>query len=146
MRKRNMLAVLLLVIGAGASFYCYSRLAQLLPMSDPAAVTRTEATIVSVNTPVVKKGQTITDVVNDVRFMFTAGGKKIEGGYNLKDRTKAPEKGAKEPVAYLTARPQVFLRGAEYDTLPKQLGALRFMMWGFALAAMVLPFAVMNHR
>jgi hypothetical protein len=145
MKGRNMLALIILVGGAVASFYCYTRLNQLLPMSDAAAVSKTEAHITAVNTPMVKKNQTVTEVKNDVRFAFTVHGKTYEGGYSIADRNKAPKMGAAEPVAYLTQRPDVFLRAAEYDDLPRQLKALRIMMWGFALIAMIAPFGVMKH-
>lgn len=140
-----MLAIAILVGASLAAFFCYSRLAQLLPMSDASLVEKTQAAITEVRTPMVKKGQSTSDVVNDVRFTFRVDGTTIEGGYSIKDRNKAPEKGMKLPIAYRIDRPQVFLRGPEYDDLPRQLRALRLMMWGFALAAMVLPFAVMNH-
>lgn len=141
-----MLAYAILIVGSIAAFYCYSRLAELLPMSDATMVEKTDARITEVTTPMVKKGQNTSDVVSDVRFAFTVDGKKIEGGYSVRDRSKAPEKGAVVPIAYRVDRPAIFLQAAEYDALPRQLSALRIMMWGFALVAMVLPFFVMNHR
>ena len=145
MKARNMLALIILVLGSVAAFYCYTRLAELLPMSNPDAVTRAEAKIISVDTPMVKKNETVSEVTSHVKFAFSAAGKTIEGGYLVRGIKEAPSKGDKEPVAYLTKRPEVFLRGADYDDLPRQLAALRWMMWGFALAALVLPFAVMKH-
>ncbi|MBX9726855.1 MAG: hypothetical protein K2X09_06280 [Rickettsiales bacterium] len=146
MRKRNMLAYAILIVGSIAAFYCYSRLAELLPMSDATMVEKTDARITEVITPMVKKGQSTSDVMSNVRFAFTVDGKTIEGGFSVKDREPAPKKGAVVPVAYRIDRPTIFLQAAEYDALPRQLSALRILMWGFALIAMVLPFFVMNHR
>lgn len=140
-----MLALAILVLGSVASFYCYTRLNAILPMSRPDAVTRAEAVIAQVRTPMVKKGQNTSDVVNEVAFHFTANGQKIEGGYSIKDRAKAPEPGAREVVFYRSDNPNIFLREAEYNDLPRQLTALRVMMVAFALIAMILPFAVMKH-
>ena len=141
-----MLAYAILIVGSIAAFYCYSRLAELLPMSDATMVEKTDARIIAVTTPMVKKGQNTSDVVSDVRFAFTVDGRTIEGGYSVKDRNAAPKKGAVLTVAYRIDRPQIFLPLAEYEALPRQLTALRIMMWAFALIAMVLPFFVMNHR
>lgn len=145
MKLRNILALLILVLGSVAAFYCYVRLADLLPMSNPDTVTRVQARIVAVDTPMVKKNQAVSDVTSHVKFAFEAAGETIEGGYLVRELKQAPNKGDKEPVAYLTNRPEVFLRAKDYDDLPRQLAALRWMMWGFALAALVLPFAVMKH-
>ena len=145
MGKRNMWAVLILIGGAAASFYCYSRLSQLLPMSDADMVTKVEATITAVNTPMVKKGGTTSDVNNDVRFSFHASGKEYVGGYSIKGNDKAPATGATLPVVYYTSRPAIFLRQEEYDDLPRQLRALRIMMISFALIAIIAPFGVMKH-
>lgn len=145
MKARNMLAIAILILGSIASFYCYARLNTLLPMSNPDAVTKANAVITAVHTPMVKKAQNTSDVMSNVTFHFTAQGQKIEGGYTLKDRSKAPEEGTKEPVVYLTKYPKIFLREEEYNDLPRQLSALRWMMAGFAIAAMLLPFAVMKH-
>lgn len=146
MKKRNVLALAILVLGSVASFYCYTRMNELLPMSNPEAVTKTAAKITAVDVPMVKKGQSPSDALSDVRFAFKAAGKTIEGGYLVRDQKLAPEEGAKEPVVYLTKHPEIFLRAKDYDDLPRQLTALRWMMAGFALVAMVLPFAVMKHR
>jgi hypothetical protein len=145
MRKRNMLAVLILIGGAAASFYCYARLSQLLPMGDKDMVTPTVATVTAITTPMVKKGGSVSDVTNDVRFAFHAAGKTYQGGYNVKGRDKAPEMGAIVHVVYYTSRPNIFLRQEEYDDLPRQLKALRLMMITFALIAIVAPFGVMKH-
>ena len=145
MKPRNLLAVAILILGSLAAFYCYVRMAELLPMSNPDAVTKTDAKIIAVGTPMVKKNETVTEVKNAVRFAFNAGGKTIEGGYSLRDRNAAPAMGAAEPVVYVTKRPEVFLRAAEYADLPRQISALRWMMWGFALIAMIAPFMVMKH-
>jgi hypothetical protein len=145
MKARNILALLILVLGSLAAFYCYMRLAELLPMSNPDAVTRAEAKIISVDTPMVKKNETVSEVTSHVKFAFKADGKTIEGGYLVRDLKHAPKKGDKEPIAYRTQRPEVFLRAKDYDDLPRQLAALRWMMWGFALSALVVPFAVMKH-
>lgn len=145
MKARNMLAILILILGSAASFYCYTRLNAILPMANPDAVTRAEAVVEQVRTPMVKKGQNVSDVVSEVRFHFAAQGQKIEGGYSIKGRDNAPKKGAREPVVYRNADPKIFLREAEYNDLPRQLKALRMMMVAFALAALVLPFAVMKH-
>jgi hypothetical protein len=80
-----------------------------------------------------------------VRFAFTVDGTTITGGYAVRGRDAAPEKGAAVPVAYRTDRPAIFLPLAEYEALPRQLSALRAMMWIFALIAMIAPFAVMKH-
>jgi hypothetical protein len=140
-----MLALAVLVIGAVAAFYCYSRLAELLPMSDASRVEKIDARITHVTTPMVKKGQGTTDVMSDVRFVFAAEGKTIEGAFRVKDRSKAAEIGATVPIAYRIGHPEIFLQAADYDALPRQLSALRWMMWGFALLAMIGPFAVMKH-
>ena len=145
MGKRNMLAVLILIGGAAASFYCYARLSHVLPMSVPDLVTKTEATITQVHTPMVKKGGTTSDVNNAVQFTFHAAGKTYEGNTSIRGRDKAPEAGTKLPVVYFTSRPDIFLQQAEYDDLPRQLRALRIMMIGFALAAIIVPFGVMKH-
>lgn len=145
MKARNMLALAILVLGSLAAFYCYTRMAELLPMSNPDAVTKTHAKIIAVDTPMVKKNETVSEVTSHVKFSFEAHGKTIEGGYLVRDMKKAPEKGAKEPVVYVTANPEVFLRVKDYEDLPRQLSVLRYLMWGFALAALVLPFAVMKH-
>lgn len=145
MKGRNMLAILILVLGSAASFYCYTRLNDILPMSRAENVARAEAVITEVRTPMVKKNQGSNDVVNHVRFAFEASGQNIEGGYNIKGRNNAPEKGTSEPIVYRTDNPRIFLREAEYLDLPRQLTALRVMMFAFALAAMILPFAVMKH-
>jgi hypothetical protein len=145
MKARNMLAIAILILASVAAFYCYTRLAQLLPMSDAARVEKTQATITEVHTPMVKKGQSVTDVVSDVRFAFTVDGKTITGGYTVQGRDAAPAKGTTLEIAYRVDRPAVFLRGDDYADLPHQLAALRWMMWGFALIAMVMPFAVMKH-
>lgn len=141
-----MAAIAILIVGAAAALYCYSRLAQLLPMQDASAVKRADAVVTAVHTPMVKKTGTTSDVNNEVRFQFEVNGKRHEGFYSIRGRDKAPEVGAKEPVAYYTAQPSIFLRAAEYDDLPRQLMALRVMMAIFALAAMILPFFVMHHR
>lgn len=140
-----MLALAILVVGAGASFFCYTRLSAILPMSQPNSVTHATATIETVQTPMIKKGQSGSDVVNDVRYSFSVNEQKIEGAYTLKDRSKAPAIGDKEPIVYLSANPRVFLREEEYRDLPRQITALRVMMVAFALTALVLPFAVMKH-
>ncbi len=145
MKARNMLALAILVLGSVAAFYCYTRLAELLPMSRPDAVTRVEANITRVDTPMVKKNETVSEVTSHVKFSFEASGRTIEGGYSVRDMKHAPSKGDTTPIAYLTAKPEVFLRGADYDDLPRQLAALRWMMWGFALLAMIGPFVVMKH-
>lgn len=141
-----MLAYAILIFGSLAAFYCYTRLAELLPMSDATLVEKADARITEVITPMVKKGQGTSDVMSEVRFAFTVDGKTIEGGFSVKGRTLAPEKGSVVPVAYRIDRPSVFLQMEQYEALPRELMALRVMMWGFALAAMVLPFAVMNHK
>lgn len=143
--KRNMLAILILIVASIASFYCYTRLSDILPMSRVENVARAEAVITQVRTPMVKKNQGTSDVVSEVRFAFEAVGQKIEGGYSIKGREKAPEKGAAEPVVYRTDNPRIFLREAEYNDLPRQLTALRVMMVAFALLALIAPFAVMKH-
>lgn len=145
MKPRNLLAIAILILGALASFYCYTRLGELLPMSDPASVTQTEARITEVTTPMVKKNQTPSEVTSEVHFAFTVAGKAVQGGYLVRGEA-LPEKGAGVPIAYLSTRPEVFLRAKDYADLPRQLTALRWMMFAFALVAMVLPFAVMKHR
>ncbi|MFZ8406837.1 hypothetical protein ACO1L8_14435, partial [Staphylococcus aureus] len=72
MRKRPMLAYAILVIGALASFLCYTRLSHVLPMRDPQAVTHAQATITEVVTPMIKKGQVPGDVVSRITFSFDA--------------------------------------------------------------------------
>lgn len=141
-----MLAYAILILGSIAAFYCYSRLSDLLLMRDATMVEKADAVITDVTTPMVKKGQNTSDVVSDVRFAFTVDGKKIDGGYSIKDRSAAPEKGGVVPIAYRIDNPKIFLHAAEYDALPRELLALRILMWAFALGAMVLPFLVMNHR
>lgn len=145
MHTRNKAAIAILVLGAVASFYCYTRLNAILPMSNPDAVTKIDAVIAEVHTPMVQKNQTVSEVQNDVRFIFRVEGKTIEGGYTLKDRNAAPKAGAKETIVYLTKNPRVFLRAEEYNDLPRQLSVLRILMMVFALAAIVLPFGVMKH-
>lgn len=144
MRKRPILAYAILVIGALASFVCYTRLSNLLPMREADAVTHTQATITEVVTPMIKKDQTGSDVASRVIFRFAASGKEIVGGMSVRDRDHAPAKGDTLSVVYLTARPQVFLPAEEYAQLPHQLTVLRALMIGFALAAMVLPFVVLG--
>lgn len=146
MKGRNMLALMILVLGAGASFYCYSRLSELLPMSDAQAVTKTQAVITDVHTPMVKKGETGSDVRSGVHFRFSANGMDVVGGYAPRGREKAPAVGETVPVVYLNANPKVFLEQAVYADLPRQLTMLRVMMVGFAVVAMFLPFVVMKHR
>jgi hypothetical protein len=146
MKPRNMLAILILIAASIASFTCYTRMNELLPMSNPEAVTKAAAKITAVEVPMVKKGQSTSDVLSDVRFTFEAAGNSITGGYLVRGMELAPKVGAKEPVVYLTKHPEIFLRAKDYDDLPRQLSALRWMMVGFALVAMVLPFAVMKHR
>jgi hypothetical protein len=145
MGKRNMLAVLILIGGTAAAFYSYSRLSQLLPMSDKDMVTHTQATITQVHTPMVKRGGTTSDVNNAVQFTFHAAGKDYQGHYTIRGRDKAPQMGAHVPVVYYTSRPAVFLQQTEYDDLPRQLRALRIMMIGFAMVAIIAPFGVMKH-
>jgi len=50
-----MLAIAILVVGSIAAFYCYTRLAELLPMSDATRIEKTNAVITKVVTPMVKK-------------------------------------------------------------------------------------------
>jgi hypothetical protein len=145
MKPRNLLAIAILVLGSLAAFYSYTRLAELLPMSDPMLVEQTEAVVTEVTTPMVKKGQGVSDGVSAVRFTFEASGRTIEGGYSIKGRDAAPEKGAAVPIAYRIDRPEIFLPAADYDALPRELAGLRWMMWIFALVAMIAPFAVMKH-
>ena len=138
MKPRNLLAIAILVLGSLAAFYCYTRLAALLPMSDATRVERGQARVVEVVTPMVKKGQGVSDSVSAVRLTFEASGRTIEGGYSIKGRDAAPEKGAAVPIAYRIDRPEIFLPAAEYDALPTQLSALRWMVWIFALIAMIV--------
>ncbi len=145
MGKRNILAVTILIGGTAASFYCYARLAQLLPMSDADAVTHVEATITKVSAPMVKKGENTSDVNNDVYFMFQAAGSDYTGNYSVRGYDKAPERNTKLPVVYYTSRPAIFLQQAEYDDLPQQLQVLRILMISFALVAIIAPFGVMRH-
>lgn len=145
MKGRNVLALVILVVGAAASFYCYTRLNQLLPMQDESAVTRTTATVGELHIPLVKKGQSRSDVKSDVNFSFEVAGQTYHGSYSLKGADKAVTHGMSEPIVYLTQHPSIFLREAEYNDLPRQLHALRWMMMAFGLAAMLLPFAVMKH-
>jgi hypothetical protein len=79
MKPRNLLALAILVLGSIAAFYCYTRLAELLPMSDATQVERAEARVVEVVTPMVKKGQGVSDVRSAVRLTFEASGRTIEG-------------------------------------------------------------------
>lgn len=146
MKSRNMLAYTILIIGSIAAFYCYTRLAELLPMGDATLVEKAEAVVTDVTTPMVKKDQGTSDVASEVRFAFKVDGKTTEGGYSVRGHEVAPKKGEVVPVAYRTDRPEIFLRAAEYERLPRALSALRMMMWVFALIAMVLPFFVMNHK
>ncbi len=139
-----MIAYGILIIGALASFYCYTKLSALLPMRDAAAVTHADATITSVLTPMVKKGQNVSDVKSQVLFRFTVAGRDYIGGYNLSGAAALPDVGAVEPVVYLTRTPSVFLRKAEYDDLPRQLAVLRWMIGIFAVAALFLPFVVLG--
>jgi len=87
----------------------------------------------------------VSDVVSDVHFAFTVDGTTITGGYTVRGRDAAPAKGDPVPLAYRIDRPSVFLPLAEYEALPRQLTALRSLMWIFALIAMIAPFAVMKH-
>jgi hypothetical protein len=79
MKPRNLLAIAILVLGSLAAFYCYTRLAALLPMSDATRVERGQARVVEVVTPMVKKGQGVSDSVSAVRLTFEASGRTIEG-------------------------------------------------------------------
>lgn len=146
MKGRFMIAVVVFIVGIVAAGYCYVRLQAILPMGDPQAVTAVQAVIQSVHTPMIKKGQNGSDSVSEVRFAFEVQGRSIEGAYTVKGRTAAPMQGAEEPVVYLTADPQVFLRAAEYQDLPRQLMALRVMMVVFALAALVVPAVLMRQH
>ena len=146
MKSRNLLAVLILIGGTAASYHCYTRLTQLVPMSNPEAVTKAEATITAIRTPTIKKGETTSDLKHNVHYRFQAGGKPYDGGYDVRGSDAVPDVGDMEHVVYYTKRPIIHLREAEYIDLPRQLGALRIMMLAFALAAIVLPFGVMNHR
>lgn len=141
-----MLAYAILIVGSIAAFYCYSRLSDILPMGDASLVEKTDARVTKVTTPTVKTGQSVSDVASEVSFAFTVDGTTIEGSYTVKGRDAAPKKGDAVPVAYRIDRPEIFLRAAEYDGLPRELLALRILMWVFALGAMVLPFFVMNHK
>lgn len=141
-----MLAYAILIVGSIAAFYCYSRLSDILPMGDATLIEKTDAHVTAVRTPMVKTGQSVSDVASEVAFAFTVDGKKIEGSFSIKVGEAAPKKGEAVPVAYRIDRPEIFLRGAEYDALPRELMALRILMWVFALGAMVLPFFVMNHN
>lgn len=141
-----MLAYAILIVGSIAAFYCYSRLSDILPMGDASLVEKTDARVTKVRTPMVKTGQSVSDVANEVGFAFTVDGSTIEGSYTVKGRDAAPKKGDAVPVAYRIDRPEIFLRAAEYEGLPRELAALRILMWVFALGAMVLPFFVMNHK
>ena len=129
MAKRNMVAVMILIVGSMASFYSYSRLSQLLPMSDADRVTKTQATI--------------TQVPDEVRFTFQAAGKEYTGSYTRQDHDTTI--GTKVPVVYYTSRPNIVLQQKEYDALPGELRMLRIMMFGFALTAVIAPFGVMKH-
>jgi hypothetical protein len=139
MKGRFMLIVILFLAAAGAAFYCNYRLGQIAPMADAGAVVKTDAVITQVYTPMVKKNETTSEVVNQITFAFTVDGKEIIGGYELRDRNKAPELGTKEPVVYLAADPAVFLRAGEYEDLPRQLTALKVMRVLFGIAALGLP-------
>lgn len=139
-----MLAYGILIIGALASFYCYTKLSALLPMRDPAAVTHADAHITNVQTPMVKKGQSVSDVTSQVTFSFHVGERDYLGGYSVRHPQPLPKVGAAEPVVYVTQHPAIFLRAEEYKTLPRQLTALRWMIGIFAIAAMFLPFVVLG--
>lgn len=141
-----MLAYAVLIVGSIAAFYCYSRLSDILPMGDATLVEKTDAHVTAVRTPMVKTGQSARDVVSEVGFAFTVDGKTIEGSFSVTGGEAAPKKGELVPVAYRIDRPEIFLRAAEYEGLPRELMALRILMWVFALGAMVLPFFVMNHN
>ena len=145
MKSRNLLAIAILVLGSIAALYSYSRLAQLLPMSDPGRIETTQAVITDITAPMIKKGESSSDVASHVRLAFKASGRTITGGYTLTGREQVPEKNAHVDVAYRVDRPEVFLRATEYEELPRELSALRWMMWIFALIAMIAPFAVMKH-
>ncbi len=146
MRKRNMLAYAILIVGSIAAFYCYSRLSDILPMGDATRIEKTDARVTKVTTPTVKTGQSVSDVASEVGFAFTVDGKKIEGSFSIRGGEATPKKGETVPVAYRIDRPEIFLRAAEYEGLPRELAALRILMWVFALGAMILPFFVMNHK
>lgn len=146
MKAGNMLAYAILIFGSLAAFYCYSRLSDILPMSDATLIEKTDAHVTVVRTPMVKTGQSARDVASEVVFAFTVDGKTIEGSFFIKSGGAAPKKGDAVPVAYRIDRPSVFLQVAEYEALPRELMVLRILMWVFALGAMVLPFFVMNHR
>lgn len=139
-----MIAYAVLILGALASFVCYTRLSALLPMKEEAAVTRTQATVTEVTTPMIKKGEVGSDVMSQVQLRFHAGGQEVEGGYRTIRGEAAPAKGGALEVVYLTKNPRVFLRGTEYADLPRQLTMLRVMMAVFALTAMILPFVILG--
>lgn len=139
-----MLAYGILIIGALASFYCYTKLAALLPMRDESAVTHADAQITSVQTPMVKKGQSVSDVTSQITFRFQVGERDYLGGYSVRHPQAVPEVGAAEPVVYVTRQPSIFLRAEEYKTLPRQLAALRWMIGIFAVIALFLPFVVLG--
>jgi hypothetical protein len=133
------------ILSIGAAFYCYMRLQHLTPMRDPARVTRANATITEVITPMVQKGQSTSDVVNQIRFRFEVDGHEVLGGYSLRDRSKAPEVGAVVLIVYLTARPSIFLQADAYASLPRQLMALRVMAVLFTVAAFALVIVGQSH-
>lgn len=138
MKGRFMLILVLFFCFAGASYYCSYRLGQIAPMQTQPVV-KTDATITQVYTPMVKKNETTSEVVNQITYAFTVDGREYTGGYELRDRNKAPELGAKEPIVYLASNPAVFLRAGEYDDLPRQITALKVMMWLFGLASLGVP-------
>ena len=141
-----MLAYAILIVGSIAAFYCYSRLSDILPMGDASLVEKTDARVTELRTPTVKTGQSVSDVASEVGFAFTVDGTTIEGSYTVKGRDATPNKGDVVPLAYRIDNPKIFLHAAEYQGLPRELLALRILMWVFALGAMVLPFFVMNHK
>jgi hypothetical protein len=141
-----MLAYAILIVGSIAAFYCYSRLSDILPMGDATLIEKTDARVMKVTTPMVKTGQSARDGASEVGFAFTVDGKSIEGSFSITGGEAIPKKGEAVPVAYRIDRPEIFLRATEYEGLPRELSALRILMWVFALGAMVLPFFVMNHK
>ena len=145
MDRRNRLAVAILIGGALASFLCYQRISELVPMSVPDMVTSTQATVTQVHIPMVKKGGTTGEATNTVRFTYQAAGKRYDGTMSIRDHDNPPEMGAKLPVVYFTRQPDIVLQQAEYDDLPRELRVLRILMIVFALTAIIAPFAVMKH-
>lgn len=141
-----MLAYGILVVGALASFYCYTRLAALLPMRDPTNVTEAQARVTKISQKTIQKSQVQSDVPATVDFQFTVQDHVYHGSYKVRATEKMPVPGDVEPIAYVTAAPNVFLRLDEYRRIPSQLTALRAMLAAFALAAMVLPFVVLARR